>query len=96
MTNKTALKVKKRYHVYILLCADKTLYTGITNDLARRLAQHKAGTASHYTRAHKVKKIVYSEICKNKGLALKREFAIKQLSRAAKLDLLKRFNKAIE
>lgn len=75
------------YTVYILLCADGSLYTGITNDLAKRFALHQAGKASRYTRAHKAVKVVYTQKCRTKGKALQREFAIKQLPRQAKLEL---------
>ena len=80
---------RSHYVVYILQCADKTLYTGITNNLERRFAQHKAGTASHYTRSRKARKIVHVEKCKNKSAALKREAAIKRLSKQAKLAIIK-------
>ncbi len=78
------------YTVYILECTDGSLYTGITNDLPKRLAKHLAGTASHYTRAHSVVGVVYTERKRTKGNALKREYAIKQLTRTAKLDLIRR------
>lgn len=75
------------YTVYMLLCEDGSLYTGITNDLEKRFAMHQAGKASRYTRAHKVKKIVYTQRCRTKGRALKREWEIKQLPRSEKLVL---------
>lgn len=78
------------YTVYIIKCCDGSLYTGITNHLEQRWAKHQAGTASKYTRAHPVKKIVYTKNCRTKGTALKREYAIKQLSRAEKLTLLQK------
>ncbi len=77
------------YTLYILLCKDNTLYTGITNDLERRFKEHKEGKASKYTRARKVKKIVYTEKLKNKSLALKREIEIKKLNRKQKDALIK-------
>ncbi len=76
------------YFVYILQCADKTLYTGITTDVARRLKEHKEGTGSHYTRARGAKKIVYSERHADRSAALKREAAIKKLPRKNKLALI--------
>jgi putative endonuclease len=76
------------YVVYILQCADGSLYTGITNDLPKRLAKHQAGTASHYTRAKGVRQILYTERKRTKGNALKREYQIKQLSRKQKLALI--------
>ncbi|PIW37114.1 MAG: hypothetical protein COW24_01825 [Candidatus Kerfeldbacteria bacterium CG15_BIG_FIL_POST_REV_8_21_14_020_45_12] len=79
-----------KYYVYIIRCRDGSLYTGITNDPARRLAQHQAGTASRYTRSRGVEEMVYQETCKNRSLALKREAAIKTFSRVQKLALIAR------
>jgi putative endonuclease len=76
------------YFVYIILCADNTLYTGITTDLERRLMQHKNGEGARYTRAHKVKRICYSEKAKDRSHATKREAEIKSLPRRAKLELI--------
>ncbi len=76
--------------VYMLRCADGSLYTGITNHLARRLAAHRAGTASRYTRARRPVRLVYQERRRTRSAALKREAAIKRLPRAAKLDMLGR------
>ena len=70
--------------VYILRCADDTLYTGITNDLSRRCDQHNAGTASRYTRSRLPVVLVYQETQATRSLALKRELAIKALSRKQK------------
>ena len=70
--------------VYMLRCRDGTLYTGVTTDLARRLAQHNAGTASKYTRARRPVAVVYREPATGHGAALRREIAIKKLSRPAK------------
>lgn len=77
------------YFVYILRCADKTLYTGITTDLARRLAEHKAGDGGHYTRAHGAKKIIYSERHADRSAASRREAQIKRLTRDKKLALMR-------
>ena len=78
-----------QYFVYILECADTTLYTGITTDVARRFAEHTQGIGSHFTRAKKAKKIVYTEACPDRSSALKREAAIKKLTRNAKLELIR-------
>ena len=75
---------KAQWWVYLLRCRDGTLYTGVTTDLARRLAQHNAGTASKYTRARRPVLMVYREPATDHGAALRREIAIKKLSRAAK------------
>ncbi len=76
------------YYVYIIECLDGTLYTGITTDVRRRLAEHKAGVGGHYTRAHGALKVVYSEMCDSRSEASNREAVIKKLSRKAKLDLI--------
>ena len=76
------------YYVYILKCSDGTLYTGITNDLKRRLDMHNSGVASKYTKSRLPVSYVYIESGLNKSNALKRESAIKKLSRAEKLDLI--------
>lgn len=73
--------------VYILLCADGSLYTGITNDMSKRLAQHKNGTGAKYTRGRGPLKIVYREDQPNRAEALKREAAIKKMPREEKLKL---------
>jgi putative endonuclease len=75
------------YYVYILECADGTLYTGITTDVKRRLAEHKAGTGGAYTRSHGARRMVYSESQPDRSSASKREAAIKKLSRAQKSSL---------
>ena len=74
--------------VYILSCADNTLYTGWTNDLPRRLKAHNDGKGGKYTGVRRPVRIVYAEVCADKSAALKREAAIKKLSRKKKLALL--------
>ena len=74
--------------MYVLRCADGSLYTGITNDLARRLAAHRAGTASRYTRSRRPVRLVYRERRRDRSAALRREAAIKRLPRAAKLRII--------
>ena len=78
------------YHVYILECGDGSLYTGITTDLTRRLAEHKAGTASRYTSAHGAVNMLHTERFKNRSGASKREAEIKKWTRDEKLALIKR------
>lgn len=77
------------YYVYILQCADKSLYTGITTDLNRRFAEHQKGLGGSYTRSHPVKKILYSERRRSRGAALKREAEIKSWSREKKMLFIK-------
>ena len=74
--------------VYILQCADGTLYTGITNDLARRVAEHESGTGAKYTKGRGPLQLVYQESCEDRGIASKRENKIKALDRKAKLLLI--------
>jgi len=76
--------------VYLLRCRDGSLYTGITNDLSRRLAAHRAGKASAYTRARRPLRLVYREAARDRSAALRREAAIKRLTRKAKLELIGR------
>ncbi len=80
--------IRDAYTVYILECADKSLYTGITNNITRRFECHKSGQGGHYTRAKKVVKIVHTEEHPDKSSALKREAEIKRWTRQKKLDLI--------
>ena len=75
--------------VYLLRCRDGSLYTGITNDLPRRLAAHRAGTASAYTRSRRPLRLVYREAARDRSSALRREAAIKRLPRDEKLKLVR-------
>lgn len=74
--------------VYILRCRDGSLYTGITNDLPKRLQAHTAGKASRYTRSRLPVTLVHQEPVPTKSHALKREAAIKRLPRRAKIALM--------
>lgn len=76
------------YYVYILLCADETLYTGVTTDPARRFIEHKEGKGARYTRAHGAKRMLYSERKRTRSTAQVREAAIKKMSRIEKLELV--------
>ncbi len=77
------------YFVYLLQCKDGTIYTGITTDVKRRLVEHKEGKGGHYTRARKVKRLLYTEKQPNRSSALKREAEIKSWDRKKKLQLIK-------
>ena len=79
-----------RWRVYLLRCADGSLYTGITNDIARRLRAHGAGRASRYTRSRLPVELVYVERAATRATAQRRESAIKALPRIAKLRLIRR------
>jgi putative endonuclease len=76
------------WRVYLLRCGDGTLYTGATNDLARRLERHRAGTGARYTRSRLPVRLVHDEPAGDRGAALRREAAVKRLSRAEKLALV--------
>ena len=76
--------------VYILKCRDDSLYTGITNDLSRRLTAHDQGSASRYTRSRLPVELAWSEPSADRSTALKREAEIKKLSRSAKMELIRR------
>ena len=76
------------WFVYVVRCADGTLYTGTTTDVARRVSQHNAGTASRYTRRRLPVVLVYQKRVADQSSALKREAAIKKLSREAKEALV--------
>lgn len=80
---------KGAWFVYLLRCADGTLYTGITTNLERRGRQHNQGRASRYTRARLPVRLVYQEEQPTRSLALKREAALKALPRGAKLRLIR-------
>jgi len=74
--------------VYLLRCADDSLYCGWTNDLARRVAAHEAGTASRYTRSRVPVELVWSCAMGSRSEAMREEARIKRLPRAGKLALM--------
>ncbi len=74
--------------VYVLSCADDSLYTGYTTDLERRVAEHNAGEGAKYTRGRTPVAVVHSERYGSRSAALSREYEIKQLSRSGKLRLV--------
>lgn len=76
------------YYVYILRCRDGTLYTGITTDVQKRLAAHNSGKGAKYTRSRLPVTLLYQETQPDKSAALKRELAIKKLTRAQKIRLI--------
>jgi len=77
------------YYVYILHCADNTLYTGWTTDLDARFDAHSKGQGAKYTRGRGPLKLVYHETHPDKSTAMQREYAIKKLSRQEKLAIIK-------
>ena len=74
--------------LYILRCGDGSLYTGITDDLVRRLEAHRSGKGAKYTRGRSPLELVYQEACPDHSAALKRECAVKKLSREKKFTLI--------
>lgn len=79
-------------YTYLLRCSDNTLYCGWTNDLSKRLANHNAGKGVKYTRSRTPVVLVYYETFETKQEAMKREAAIKKLSRKEKLALIAAFD----
>ena len=78
------------YYLYILQCADKTLYTGITTDLKRRVVEHNSTRlGAKYTASRRLVKLVYSKKFKNRSTASKEEARIKKLKKSEKLKLIK-------
>ena len=78
------------WKLYILRCCDGSLYTGITTDVQKRFAAHQAGKGAKYTRSRTPVEMVYSESCADKSAALRREHAIKNLTRKQKLQLIEK------
>ena len=82
------------WYVYILRCGDGTLYTGITDNVPRRLAAHRSGRGAKYTRGRGPLELVYQEEVPDKPAALRREIAIKRLTRQEKEKLIESAQKA--
>jgi putative endonuclease len=92
------------HFVYIVRCADKTLYTGYTTDVKKRITEHNAegdsktakAVGAKYTRSRRPVKLVYAEECESRSAAQSREYAIKQLSREQKQLLIKSVKKTLK
>jgi putative endonuclease len=82
------LEKTNHWYVYIILCADKTLYTGITTSLEKRITTHNLGKGAKYTKPRLPVSLVYSEKHTDKSSASKREAQIKSLSRQEKLEII--------
>jgi putative endonuclease len=78
----------KRWCVYIVRCADETLYTGISNDLAARVACHNAGQGAKYTRSRRPVRLVYEETVADRSAAQQREYALRKLKPRQKQTLI--------
>ncbi|MCF0228496.1 MAG: GIY-YIG nuclease family protein [Parasporobacterium sp.] len=76
-------------YTYILRCSDGTFYTGWTNDMEKRLTAHNSGNGARYTRSRRPVELVYTEISPTRQEAMKREAAIKKLTRKQKEDLIR-------
>jgi putative endonuclease len=83
----------KPWFVYVLRCRDGSLYTGATNDLARRIEQHGSGKGAAYTRSHRPVTLAWSEQVGDRGAALRREAAIKRMSRQEKLRMVEEWDR---
>jgi predicted GIY-YIG superfamily endonuclease len=77
--------------VYILECRDGSLYTGITNDVERRVHQHNEGTGARYTRSRRPVRLRYQELCEDRSAALIRECSLRLLSRKEKEELIRKY-----
>jgi predicted GIY-YIG superfamily endonuclease len=88
---KTRRKKTAVWLLYVLKCRDNTLYTGITIDVSRRVQQHNCGTASRYTRSRLPVRLLFSEPCRSRSQALKKEYAMKRLSREKKDEYIRNY-----
>jgi len=81
------------WHVYIVKCADNSLYTGVAKNITQRVAEHNScdKKAAKYTRARRPVVLVYSEHCADRSRAQKREWQLKALSRQEKLEIVEQF-----
>lgn len=82
--------MENTWKLYILRCADGSLYTGITTDVDKRLDAHNSGKGAKYTRSRKPVELAYSEVCADRSNALKRELEIKAMSREQKMKLIEK------
>ncbi len=83
--------MENTWYLYILRCGDGTLYTGITTDVNRRLEAHRSGKGAKYTRGRSPLALAYQEECGTHSSALKRELAVKGLSREQKEAMIQQF-----
>lgn len=82
------------WFLYIVECRDGSLYTGITNDIERRLKQHNEGTAARYTRSRRPVRLRYREACESRSAALLREFSVRLLLPKEKRALVAEYDRA--
>jgi len=81
-------KIKEKWFLYILRCQDGSFYTGVTNDIERRVTMHNSGRASRYTRSRRPVELLYQETCGSRTQALVRECFVKTYSRPEKEKLI--------
>lgn len=86
--------MEKVWYIYILECADQSLYTGITDDVEKRLEAHRMGKGAKYTRGRAPLTLRYVEQAQDRAQAQRREYAIKQMPRQQKLDLCRLYAEA--
>ena len=84
----SSLEVKAGWHVYVILCSDGSLYTGITTDVARRFRQHGSGQGARYFRGRQPREVVYQESGHTRSSAARREAEIKRMTRAGKAAMV--------
>jgi predicted GIY-YIG superfamily endonuclease len=80
--------VDKVWHVYIVKCADRSLYTGVAKDVGARIEQHNSGRGAKYTRTRRPVELVYLEPAGDRSAALRREIAIKRMRSTEKVELI--------
>lgn len=80
--------MESKWYLYILMCGDGTLYTGIATDVLKRLEMHRSGKGAKHTRGRGPLELVYSEECENHSQALKREWEVKKLTKDQKQQLI--------
>ncbi len=81
--------IEKNWSVYLVECVDGSLYTGVTNDLEKRMSAHKSGRGSKYIRAKGFSKLLAVKECSDKISAMKEEYGVKQLSKSEKIEWFK-------
>lgn len=86
---KDVTRVESTWYLYILRCGDGSLYTGITTDVGKRLEAHRAGKGAKYTRGRTPLELVYRETCGSHSDALRRELAVKKLTRDQKERMIR-------
>lgn len=86
-------KERRNWFVYLLHCGDGTFYTGITNDIQKRLEKHKAGTGAKYTRGRLPLKVLFVSVPFSRSKAMQVEYAVKKLNRNQKLSYLQQIKK---